>query len=171
LFLLGALDNLMCFWWCENNQCIVSGWAFGFACVRAGEICYARLSELFLAQTGSSRLSENGSNSPLFSFECSPERRPLAWARWASLSENSKYSLFSISLKWKFFRLSETPCCLSESSLAWARLTIVKCLYAPMIDLFTLLKHEIWCQRFIQCACVFLNFCCLRFRVFTCWNH
>ncbi|QCD90245.1 hypothetical protein DEO72_LG4g1200 [Vigna unguiculata] len=29
-----------------------------------GEIYYARLSELFLAQTGSSRLSENGSNSP-----------------------------------------------------------------------------------------------------------
>jgi len=32
--------------------------------VRAGEIGYARLSELFLAQTGSSRLSEHGSNSP-----------------------------------------------------------------------------------------------------------
>ena len=103
LFLLGALDNLMCFWWYENNRCIISGWIFGFACVRAGEICYARLSELFLAQTGSFRLSENGSNPPPFSFECSPERRPLAWARWASLSENSKYSLFSISLKRKFF--------------------------------------------------------------------
>jgi len=64
LVLLGALDDLMCFWWCENNLCTISRWIFGFACVRAGEIYYARLSELFLAQTGSSRLSENGSNSP-----------------------------------------------------------------------------------------------------------
>ena len=37
---------------------------FGFACVRAGEILYARLSELFFAQTRSSRLSENGNNLP-----------------------------------------------------------------------------------------------------------
>jgi len=84
LFLLGALDNLMCFWWCENNRCIVSGWILGFACVRASEICYARLSELFLAQTGSSSLSENGSNSPPFSFECSLEWDGLAWARTRS---------------------------------------------------------------------------------------
>jgi len=64
LVLLGALDNLMCFLWCENNRCIIFGWIFGFAYVIVGEICYARLSELFLAQTGSSRLSENVSNSP-----------------------------------------------------------------------------------------------------------
>jgi len=36
-----------------------------FACMRAGAICYACLSELFSAQTISSRLSENNNNSPL----------------------------------------------------------------------------------------------------------
>jgi len=113
-----------------------------------------------LTQAKNSRLSENGSNSTPFGFECSPERRSLAWARWASLSENSKYSLFSISLKRKLFAWARDPFRLSESSLAWARLTteLFKCLYAPMIDLFTLLKHEIWCQCFIQRACVFLKF-------------
>jgi len=159
LVMLSALDDLMCFWWCENNLCIVYGWIFGFACVRAGGICYARLSELFLAQTGSSRLSERGSNSP-----------PLVSS--ARLSEGLSLErelevLFVFNLAWAI-----DPCRLSESSLAWVRLAaqLFKCLYAPMIDLFTLLKHEIWCQRFIQRACVFLNFCCLGFCVFTCWN-
>ena len=44
LVLLGALDDLMCFLWCENNLCTVFGWIFGFACVKANEICYAHLS-------------------------------------------------------------------------------------------------------------------------------
>ena len=158
LVLLGALDDLMCFWWCENNLCIVYGWIFCLACVRAGEICYTRLSELFFAQTRSSRLSENGSNSPPFGFECSPERRPLAWARWASLSENSKCSLFSISLKRKLFAWARDPCRLSKSSLAWARLTaeLFKYLYAPMIDLFTLLKHENMMPTFYATGLCFL---------------
>jgi len=154
----------MCFWWCENNLCIVYGWIFGLACVRAGEICYARLSELFFAQTRSSRLSEelslseNGSNSPPFGFECSPERRPLAWARWVSLSENSKCSLFSISLKRNLFAWARDPCRLSESFLAWARLAaeLFKYLYAPMIDLFTLLKHENMMPTFYATCLCFL---------------
>jgi len=58
LVLLGALDDLICFLWCENNLCIIYGWIFGLPCVRAGEICYARLSELFFAQMRSSHLSE-----------------------------------------------------------------------------------------------------------------
>ena len=150
LVLLGALDDLMCFWWCENNLCIVYGWIFGLACVRVGEICYDRLSELFFAQTRSSRLSENGSNSPPFGF--------LTWARWASLSENSKCSLFSISLKRKLFAWAKDPCRLSESSLAWARLTtkLFKYLYAPMIDLFTLLKHENMMPTFYATGLCFL---------------
>jgi len=65
LVLLGALDDSMCFWWCENNLCIVSGWIF---VSRDVEICYACLSELFFAQIGSSRLSE----------ELSPKRGALA---------------------------------------------------------------------------------------------
>ena len=63
---------------------------FGFACVRAGEICNARLSELFLAQMGSSPLSENYSNSPPLVLSArlreglSLERDGLAWARTRS---------------------------------------------------------------------------------------
>ena len=158
MVLLGALDDLMCFWWCENNLCIVYGWIFGLAYVRAGDICYARLSELFFAYTRSSRLSENGSNSSPFAFECSPKRRPLAWVRWANFSENLKCSLFSISLKWKLFAWARDPYRLGESSLAWARLTaeLFKYLYAPMIDLFTLLKHENMMPKFYATSLCFL---------------
>ena len=165
LVLLGAFDDLMCFWWCENNLCIVYGWIFGLACVRAGEICYARLSGLFFAQTRSSRLSENGSNSPplvssaRLSEGLSFGQDRLAWARTRS-------ALYFQSRLSKSFSLErETPVAwardpfrLSESSLAWARLTaeLFKYLYAPMIDLFTLLKHENMMPTFYATCLCFL---------------
>jgi len=34
LVLLVAVDDLMCFWWCENNLCTIFGWIFfGFPCL------------------------------------------------------------------------------------------------------------------------------------------
>ena len=146
-------------------MCIVYGWIFGLACVRAGEICYARLSELLFAQTRSSRLSENGSNLPplvssaRLSEGLSLEWDGLAWARTRSaLCFQSRLSESFLLERETPVAWARDPCRLSEISLAWARLTVelFKYLYAPMIDLLTLLKHENMMPTFYATCLCFL---------------
>jgi len=95
----------------------------------------------------SSRLNENTTTHPSLWFEGSPKRRPLAWARWASLSETSMCLLYVVSPRRELVTCARDPSCLSESSLAWARLTrLVGYMYVShfwMIGCFKQFKYDV----------------------------